>query len=167
MESYLEALPSLCVIGFLVRDNPGFLKRLGLFSYYRPYFQTCFTMALFLKSGSCFMLPRRGFFGGILTWRFFAMFGLNQLSFKIKFMQEQFNGDMYIANAVCVSTFGLVLGLASIHQAAGSWKTTFGLVLKFPPLLFLPIFGFFTFGATPKGEAKETNIRNFLLQEKV
>ena len=95
------------------------------------------------------------------------MFGLNQLSFKIKFMQEQFNGDMYIANAVCVSTFGLVLGLASIHQAAGSWKTTFGLVLKFPPLLFLPIFGFFTFGATPKGEAKETNIRNFLLQEKV
>ena len=67
----------------LMRDNPGFLKRLGLFSFYRPYFQTCFTMALFLKSGSCYMLPRRGFFGGILTWRFFAMFGLNQLSFKI------------------------------------------------------------------------------------
>ena len=72
LESYLEALPSLCVIGYLMRDNPGFLKRLGLFSFYRPYFQTCFTMALFLKSGSCFILPRRGFFGGISTWRFFG-----------------------------------------------------------------------------------------------
>ena len=70
----------------------------------------------------------------------------------------QFNGDMYIANAVCVSTFGLVLGLASIHRAVGSWKTTFSLVLKFRPFLFLPIFGF---GATPKGEAKETTINIF------
>ena len=84
------------------------------------------------------------------------MFGLNQLSFKIKFVEEQFNGETYIANAVCVSIFGLVLGLASIHRAAGSWKAAFSLVLKFPPILFLPIFGFVTFGATPKGKAKET-----------
>ena len=153
LESYLEALPSLCVIGYLMRDNPRFLKTLGLFSFYRPYFQTCFTMTLFLKSGPCFMLPRRGLFGGIFTWRFFAMFGLNQLSFKIKFVEEQFNGETYIANAVCVSTFGVVLGLVSIHRAAGSLKAAFSLVLNFPPLLFLPIFGFVTFGATPKGKA--------------
>ena len=90
------------------------------------------------------------------------MFGLNQLSFKIKFLQEQFNGDMYIANAVCVSTFGLALGLASIQRATCSWKTTFGLVLKFPALLFLPVFGFVTFGPTPKGKTKETKRKTFL-----
>ena len=40
-------LPTIDIF-HLMRDNPGFLKRLGLFSFYRPYFQTCFTMALFL-----------------------------------------------------------------------------------------------------------------------
>ena len=160
LESYLEALPSLCVIGYLMRDNPRFLKTLGLFSFYRPYFQTCFTMTLFLKSGPCFMLPRRGLFGGIFTWRFFAMFGLNQISFKIKFKENQFNGETYIVNAVCVSTFGVVLGLVSIHRAAGSWKAVFSLLLKFPPLLFLPIFGFVTFGANLKGKAKDTCIKS-------
>ena len=81
--------------------------------------------------------------------------------FKIKFLSAQFNGDMYIANAICVSTFGLVLGLASIHRASGSWKTTFSLALKFPALLFLPVFGFVTFGPTPKGKAKATKRKLF------
>ena len=85
------------------------------------------------------------------------MFGLNQWGFKIKFLQEQFNGETYIANAVCISTFGLILGLVSIHRATGSWKNVFSFVLKFPPLIFLPIFGFVTFGATSKGKAKSNN----------
>ena len=89
------------------------------------------------------------------------MFGLNQLGFKIKFLQAQFNGDMYIANAICFSTFGLVLGLASIHRASGKWKTTFSLALKFPALLFLPVFGFVTFGPTPKGKTKESKRKFF------
>ena len=44
----------------------------------------------------------------------------------------------------------------SIHRATGSWKAVFSLLLKFPPLLFLPIFGFVTFGANLKGKAKDT-----------
>ena len=152
LESYLEALPSLCVLCHLKGANPEFFGRLGLFSFYRLFYQTCFTMTLFLKSGPCFIFPRKGFFGGIFTWRFIAIFVLNQLCFKIKFVQAQFDGGTYIANAVCVLTLGAILGLFSIHQAVGSWKSVFSLLLKFPPLLFLPIFGFATFGVSPSGE---------------
>ena len=152
LESYLEALPAVCVLAYLKRVSPQFLDSLGLFSFYRPYYQTCFTMALFLKSGPCFILPRKGLFGGIFTWRFIAIFILNQLSLKIKIFESQFDGETYIANVVCVSTLGLVMCLFSIHQAVGSWETVFSLLLKFPPLLFLPIFGFVTFGVTPNGE---------------
>ena len=67
-------------------------------------------------------------------------------------MNAQFDGETYIANVVCISTFGVVLGLLSIHRAVGSWKTVFSLLLKFPPLLFLPIFGLVTFGPSPNGK---------------
>ena len=153
LESYLEGLPSLCVLAYLKRASPEFLDSLGLFSFYRPFYQICFTMTLFLKSGPCFILPKNGLFGGIFTWRFIAIFVLNQLSFKIKFFEAQFDGETYLANAVCVSSIGVALALVSIRQAVGSWEAVFALVLKFPPLLFLPVFGFVTFGATPKGEA--------------
>ena len=153
LEAYLEALPALLVLAYLKKAYPVFLDKLGLFSFYRPFYQTCFTMTLFLKSGPCFILPRKGLFGGIFTWRFIAMFVLNQLSFKIKFFEAQFDGETYLANAVCVSSIGVALALVSIRQAVGSWEAVFALVLKFPPLLFLPVFGFVTFGATPKGEA--------------
>ena len=153
LEAYLEALPALLVLAYLKKAYPVFLDKLGLFSFYRPFYQTCFTMTLFLKSGPCFILPRKGLFGGIFTWRFIAIFVLNQLSFKIKFFEAQFDGETYLANAVCVSSIGVALALISIRQAVGSWEAVFALVLKFPPLLFLPVFGFVTFGATPKGEA--------------
>ena len=153
LEAYLEALPALLVLAYLKKAYPVFLDKLGLFSFYRPFYQTCFTMTLFLKSGPCFILPRKGLFGGIFTWRFIAIFVLNQLSFKIKFFEAQFDGETYLANAVCVSSIGVALALVSIRQAVGSWEAVFALVLKFPPLLFLPVFGFVTFGATPKGEA--------------
>ena len=35
----------------------------------------------------------------------------------------------------CQCCLRLIVGLASIHQAAGGWKTTFSLFLKFPALL--------------------------------
>ena len=159
LESYLEAMPSLVVLAYLKRVDPEFLDRLGLFSFSRPFLQTCFTMTLFLKSGPCFILPRKGLFGGIFTWRFIAIFCLNQLSFNFKFIESQFDGKTYIANAVCVSALGAILGLVSTHRAVGSWKTVFGLLVKFPPLLFLPIFGFVTFGPTPKGEAQNSLFR--------
>ena len=150
LESYLEALPSLAVLAYLATVYPEFLRsKLGLTSYYRPFIQTCFTMTVFLKSGPCFILPSRGLFSGILTWRFFAIVALNQFSFKIKWY-----GETFIANAACVSSLGLVLGLISIHRAVGSWRTVFSLILKFPPLLLLPIFGFVTFGRPPKGETR-------------
>ena len=153
LESYLEAMPSLVVLAYLKRANPEFLDGLGLFSFWRPFLQTCFTMTLFLRSGPCSILPRKGIFGGIFNWRFIAVFCLNQLSFNFKFVKSQFDGETYIANAVSVSTLGVVLGLVSIRRAVGSWKTVLGLILKFPPLLFLPVFGFVTFGFAPKGEA--------------
>ena len=120
LESYLEAMPSLVVLAYLKKVDPEFLDRLGLFSFSRPFLQTCFTMTLFLKSGPCFILPRKGLFGGIFTWRFIAIFCLNQLSFNFKFIESQFDGKTYIANAVWVSAFGAILGLLSIHRAASS-----------------------------------------------
>ena len=132
LETYLEALPSVCVLAYLKRVRPEFLDSLGLFSFYRPYYQTCFTMTLFLKSGPCFVLPRKGLFGGIFTWRFIAIFILNQLSFKIKFTEAQFDGETYIANVACVSTLGVVLGLLLVYRAVGSWKTVFSLLPSTP-----------------------------------
>ena len=153
LESYLEALPSLGVLAYLYRVHPEFLRSLGLATYYMPFALTCFTMTLFLRSGPCFILPRRGLFCGIFTWRFFAIVALNQFSLKIKLVEAQFYGEeTFITNAACVSILGLVLGLMSIQRAVGSWRNVFRLLLKFPPLLLLPIFGFVTFGRAPKGE---------------
>ena len=81
------------------------------------------------------------------------MFALNQLSFQIKFTTVHVNGEIYIANMLCVSFFGVFLSLCSIRAATGSWKKVFKLALKFPPLLVLPSFGFVTFGSTPAGDA--------------
>ena len=152
LESYLEALPSLTVLAYLGRVYSDFFHSSpGLASYYiRAFYQTCFTMTLFLKSGPCFILPSTGLFGGIFTWRFVAMVALNQFGFKIKLDDY---GGAFIANAACVSILGVLLGLVSIHRAVGSWKSLFSLVLKFPPLFLLPVFGFVTFGAAPNGEA--------------
>ena len=153
LESYLEALPSLGVLAYLARVYPEFIRsKLGVASYFRPFMQTCFTMTLFLRSGPCFILPTTGLFSGILTWRFIAIVALNQFSFKIKLDEKQFYGETFIVNAASVSSLGLVLGLVSIQRAVGSWRDVFSLVLKFPPLVILPIFGFVTFGPAPKGE---------------
>ena len=83
LEPFLESLPTVCVLCYLKHSNPEFLNQLGGSSFYRqancqmflkrknhlicrPFFQTCFTMALFLKSGPCFILPASGLFGRIL-----------------------------------------------------------------------------------------------------
>ena len=133
-------------------------------------------MALFLKSGPCFILPASGLFGrildsieyncflqsvlkltnpllsgGILSWMFIAMFSLNQLSFKIKFYRAE-TPIFYIANALCILTFGVILGLFAIRKATSSWKMALRLGFKFPPLVLLPTFGVVTFGPTHQGE---------------
>ena len=80
LEPFLESLPTVCVLCYLKHSNPKFINQLGGSSFYRqakflkrknhlicrPFFQTCFTMALFLKSGPCFILPASGLFGRIL-----------------------------------------------------------------------------------------------------
>ena len=152
LESYLEALPSLCVLGYLNRVKPKFLDTLGIYSFYRPYLQTCLTMTFFLRSGPCFILPRQGLFGGILAWRFYAIQVLNVISFNIKFVEAQFNGESYIVNVVVNAILGLLLVIVSMHSLSGHWKTKLSLVLKFPPILILPIFGFITFGRSPIGK---------------
>ena len=152
LETYLEAAPSLCVLGYLKKVNPQFLNTLGIYSFYRPYLQTCLSMTLFLRSGPCFILPRQGLFGGILTWRFFAIHILNALSFKIKFDEAQFNGETYIMTVGANAIFGIALAFFSMRGLSANWTAKISLVLKFPPILILPIFGFVTFGPTPKGE---------------
>ena len=158
LETYLEAAPSLCVLGYLKKVNPQFLNTLGIYSFYRPYLQTCLSMTLFLRSGPCFILPRQGLFGGILTWRFFAIHVLNALSFKIKFDEAQFNGETYIMTVGANAIFGIALAFFSMRGLSANWIAKISLVLKFPPILILPIFGFVTFGPTPKGEDKTFSI---------
>ena len=82
---------------------------------------------------------------------FIAMFSLNQLSFKIKFYQAE-TPIFYIANALCILTLGVILGLLAIRKATSSWKTALRLGFKFPPLVLLPTFGVVTFGPTHQGE---------------
>ena len=94
--------------------------------------------------------------GGIISWRFIAIFVLNQLSFKIKYQLEFDEGyvdeDTYATNLFTVSVLGIILGLISMRRVTGSLKAVLALWLQFPPLLLLPMFGFVTFGPTPKGE---------------
>ena len=94
--------------------------------------------------------------GGIISWRFIAMFALNQLSFKTKYQLEFDEGhvdeDTYITNLLSVSILGILLSFISMRRVTGSLKAVLALWLQFPPLLLLPMFGFVTFGPTPKGE---------------
>ena len=93
--------------------------------------------------------------GGIISWRFIAMFALNQLSFKTKYQLEFDEGhvdeDTYITNLLIVSILGILLSFISMRRVTGSLKAVLALWLQFPPLLLLPMFGFVTFGPTPKG----------------
>ena len=82
---------------------------------------------------------------------FIAMFSLNQLGFKIKFYQAD-TPIFYIANALCILTLGVILGLLAIRKATSSWKMALRLGFKFPPLVLLPTFGVVTFGPTHQGE---------------
>ena len=90
------------------------------------------------------------------------MFVLNQLSFKIKYQLEFDEGhvdeETYATNLFTVSVLGIILGLISMRRVTGSLKAVLALWLQFPPLLLLPMFGFITFGPTPKGETLYWNL---------
>ena len=93
---------------------------------------------------------------------FIAMFSLNQLGFKIKFYQAD-TPIFYIANALCILTLGVILGLFAIRRATSSWKMALRLGFKLPPLVLLPTFGVVTFGPTHQGE----NCTKFLMSPRL
>ena len=146
LEPYVEALPSLGVMMYISLTEPHlFYSSSNRINLTRTYWVTCFTMTLFLKSGPCFFIPREGYFSGIATWRFAAVFIVNMygLHSKISWPREGFN---LVVNIFCVYLASAIIALASLCQALGGFRNTARMVVNYPALVILPIFGYFTFG---------------------
>ena len=146
LETYLEALPSLGVMMYISLTEPHIFYSTGnRINLTRTYWVTCFTMTLFLKGGPCFFIPREGYLSGIATWRFAAVFLVNMygLHSKIAWPREGFN---LVANIFCVYLSSAIIALSSLCQALGGLQNTARMVVNYPALVILPIFGYFTFG---------------------
>ena len=102
-------------------------------------------MTLFLKSGPCFYLPRDGVLTGLYTWRFFVAFIINNIGThsKVSWSRNELTTMLNMASNFLVSA---AIALHSLHQGLGSWGRTGEMVMKFPALIILPTFGYFTFG---------------------
>ena len=102
-------------------------------------------MTLFLKSGPCFYLPRDGVLTGLYTWRFFVAFIINNIGThsKMSWSRNELTTMLNMASNYLVSA---AIALHSLHQGLGSWGRTGEMVMKFPALIILPTFGYFTFG---------------------
>ena len=102
-------------------------------------------MTLFLKSGPCFYLPRDGVLTGLYTWRFFVAFTINNIGTHSthSWSRNELTTMLNMASNYLVSA---AIALHSLHQGLGSWGRTGEMVMKFPALIILPIFGYFTFG---------------------
>ena len=102
-------------------------------------------MTLFLKSGPCFYLPRDGVLTGLYTWRFFVAFIINNIGThnKVSWSRNELTTMLNMASNYLVSAS---IALHSLHQGLGSWGRTGEMVMKFPALIILPTFGYFTFG---------------------
>ena len=140
LEPYLEALPSMMVMQYMIRTNPDFFR--SFFAMWRAFYMTGLGMTLFLKNGPCFILPRQGIFG-VITWKFIVAFLLTIFSLNTKYTNLNFAPT---ANHVFMTSFGVIVALFSLHEGLGCWKTVCKMVLFCPPLVILPVFGFFTFG---------------------
>ena len=146
LEPFLEALPSMLVMRYMVWANPQFSS---YFNMLRAFYVTVLGMTLFLKNGPCFILPRRGIFG-FITWRSIMAFLLTFMSLNIKYFLL-FSSPV---NMVFMGTFGAFIALLSLYEGLGCWRSICRMVLFCPPLLILPIFGFFTFGK-PQAQAED------------
>ena len=150
LEPFLEALPSMLVLQYMMRtDQDFFSSDEYLVNMSRAVYTTMFGMTLFLKNGPCFTLPRQGIFG-IITWRFIVAFILNNFSLNIKYMLLI---SWPSVNMFFMAAFGGLVSLLSLHEGLGSWKSVGKIVLFCPPLVILPLFGFFTFGKPQGGAA--------------
>ena len=109
------------------------------------------SMALFLKNGPCFFLPREGPLSGIFTWRFLLVFITLPCHVNMKILHM--NSKIYfVPFATWICTISLFLALLSLYQALGCWKTILKVVSCYPAILLLPVFTCFTFGRHKKGE---------------
>ena len=146
LEPYLEALPSLGVMMYISLTEPHlFFSSSYRINFTRAYWITTFTMTLFLKSGPCFFIPSQGCLSGIATWRFAAVFIVNLygLHSKVSWPREGLN---LVVNIFCVYFSSAIIALASLYQALGGFRDTTKLIVNYPALVILPIFGYFTFG---------------------
>ena len=80
--------------------------------------------------------------GGIISWRFIAMFALNQLSFKTKYQLEFDEGhvdeDTYITNLLSVSILGIILSFISLRRVTGSLRAVLHCGSSFHPFFSCP-----------------------------
>ena len=145
LETYLEAIPSLGVLMYISLTEPHLFYSANKINLTRSYWVTCFTMSLFLKGGPCFFISREGYFSGIATWRFAAVFLVNMygLHSKIAWPREGLN---LVANIFCVYLSSATIALFSLCQALGGLQNTARMVVSYPALVILPIFSYFTFG---------------------
>ena len=117
LEPFLEALPSLCVMLYLVPVEPSlFHSQWRQTNLIRAYGTLCFSMALFLKSGPCFFLQSKGLFSGICTWKFAVVFAVNAeaLYCKIAWPKEP---STKILNLFCVAGSSSLLSIFLVYKA--------------------------------------------------
>ena len=125
--------------------NPALLSSTASLNFTRAYTYTAFTVTLFLKNGPCFVLPREGVLTGLCTWRFFVAFAITNFCTDSKVSWSR-NALITVFNMVSNYLVSAAIALHSLRQGLGSWRRTGEIVGKFPALIILPIFGYFTFG---------------------
>ena len=126
--------------------DPGFFSSSwSQVNLIRAYGTTCFSMALFLKSGPCFFLQSNGLFSGICTWRFALVFivTMQNIMCTLAWPKEP---STKMLNMCCVAGLSSLLSVCLIHKAAGNWRGTLRTITTYPALVLFPIVGFFTFG---------------------
>ena len=146
LEPFLEALPSLSAMLYLVAVDPAFFSSCwSQANLIRAYGTMCFAMALFLKSGPCFFLQSHGVFSGICTWRFALVFivNLQNMMCKIVWAKEP---STKILNMCCVAGLSSLLSVCLIYKALGSLRCALKTIATYPALVLIPVVGFFTFG---------------------
>ena len=108
------------------------------------------SMSLFLKNGPCFILPSKGLFAGIFTWKFLVV--VITLPCQVNMKTYTYTFAYFLSSSACICTLSLFLALFSLYKAVGCWKTLFRIISSYPALLLLPVFTCFTFGSYKDGE---------------
>ena len=113
-----------------------------------------FGITKFLLHGPCSILTTNGLFGGLLTWRFMMAFTATMFSLLSKVFilmaltnSTKNNLPIYALSFVSVCIVpNVLLAIVNISMATGWNKTLIKVILKYPTILFLPVFTNFTVG---------------------